>query len=202
LVEWVATWLKSAGKRVWIVVDGAYAERLFLRAALAIGAVVVSRLRKGAALWSVPETPAAGQRRRGRSRKYGAERISLAKRAAHARGWQRGTFTLYGEATEVCYKTFLATYKPVGSVMRVVIVREASGAWRAYFCSDANATVAEILKPVADRAAIEQNFHDLKEVHGAGEQQGVCVAVLIYFNPRYYLGPGLLREIISSLRPI
>ena len=171
LVVWVATWLKSAGKRVWIVVDGAYAKRPFLRVVLAIGAVVVSRLRKDAALWSVPETPPAGQRRRGRPRKYGAERISLAKRAAHARGWQRDTFVLYGEATEVCYKTFLATYKPVGGVIRVVIVREASGAWRAYFCSEANATVAQILEAVADRAAIEQNFHDLKEVQGAGQQQ-------------------------------
>ena len=171
LVRWVATWLKSAGKRVWIVVDGAYAKRPFLRAVLAIGAVVVSRLRKDAALWSVPDAPAPGQRRRGRPRKYGAERISLAKRAAHARGWQRGTFTLYGKATEVCYKTFLATYKPVGGVIRVVIVREASGAWRAYFCSEVNATVAEILEAVADRAAIEQNFHDLKEVQGAGQQQ-------------------------------
>jgi hypothetical protein len=27
------------------------------------------------------------------------------------------------------------------------------------------------LEAVADRAAIEQNFHDLKEVHGAGKQQ-------------------------------
>ena len=33
------------------------------------------------------------------------------------------------------------------------------------------ATVAQILEAVADRAAIEQDFHDLKEVHGAGQQQ-------------------------------
>ena len=32
-------------------------------------------------------------------------------------------------------------------------------------------TVAEILEAVADRSAIEQNFHDIKEVHGAGQQQ-------------------------------
>ena len=29
----------------------------------------------------------------------------------------------------------------------------------------------EILECVADRAAIEQDFHDVKEVHGAGQQQ-------------------------------
>lgn len=44
-------------------------------------------------------------------------------------------------------------------------------AWRAYFCTDANATVAEILEAVADRSAIEQVYHDVKEVHGTGQQQ-------------------------------
>jgi hypothetical protein len=68
------------------------------------------------------------------------------------------------------YKTFLATYKPVGGVIRVVLVKEAHG-WFAYFCTKPDATVGEILAAVADRAAIEQNFHDVKEVHGAGKQQ-------------------------------
>jgi hypothetical protein len=39
------------------------------------------------------------------------------------------------------------------------------------FGRDLDASVQEILEAVADRAAIEQNFHDLKEVHGAGKQQ-------------------------------
>ena len=171
MVEWVAAWLRSAEKRVWFVVDGAYAKKPFLKRAIQAGVTVVSRLRKDAALKSVPKPAPAGQRGRGRPRKYGAERISLAKRAGHPRGWERGTFTLYGEVVEVCYKTFLATYEPAGGLIRVVIVREEKGAWRAYFCTDANATVTEILAAVADRAAIEQNFHDLKEVHGAGQQQ-------------------------------
>lgn len=175
LVEWLTRCLHKAGKQLWLVVDGAYAKRPFLERALKAGATVVSRLRRDAALWSVPEVVPTGQRKRGRPRKYGAARISLAKRAGQARGWQRGTFTLYGQETPVCYKTFLATYKPVGGLIRVVIVREDEredeGAWRAYFCTAANATVAEILEAVADRSAIEQNYHDLKEVHGAGQQQ-------------------------------
>jgi hypothetical protein len=52
----------------------------------------------------------------------------------------------------------------------VVLVKEEHG-WFAYFCTKADAGVQEILEAVADRAAIEQNFHDLKEVHGAGKQQ-------------------------------
>jgi hypothetical protein len=171
LVEWLALWLKNTGKRLWVVVDGVYAKKPFLAKAAQAGATVVSRLRRDAALWSVPEPAPAGQRRRGRPRTYGAERLSLAKRAGHPRGWEQGTFTLYGQETEVCYKTFLATYKPASGLIRVVIVRDEEGAWRGYLCTDANATVAEILEAVADRSAIEQNYHDLKEVHGAGQQQ-------------------------------
>jgi DDE superfamily endonuclease len=171
LVEWLAGWLNYLGKTLWVVVDGAYIKMPFLKRALKVGATVIGRLRKDAALWSVPEAVAPGQRRRGRPRKYGAERISLAKRAGHRRGWQRDTFTLYNKAVLVCYKTFLATYEPAGGLIRVVIVRDDDGAWRAYMCTDVNASVREILEAVADRSAIEQNFHDLKEVHGAGQQQ-------------------------------
>ena len=170
LVVWAKEALAGVEKTLWIVADGAYAKLPFLRAALAAGVVVVSRLRHDAALWSVPEEVAAGQRRRGRPRKYGKQKISLAKRAGHRQGWQIGEFDLYGEKVRKKYKTFLATYKPACGLIRVVLVKEPHG-WVAYFCTKADASVQEILEAVADRAAIEQDFHDLKEVHGAGEQQ-------------------------------
>ena len=170
LVEWAAQTLKNLEKSLWIVVDGAYAKWPFLKRALAAGTVVVSRLRKDAALWTVPDEVPPGQRGRGRPRKSGAARISLAKRAGHARGWLRGTFELYGEQVTKTYKTFLATYKPAGGLIRVVLVKEVDS-WVAYFCTNAEASVQEILETVADRSAIEQNFHDVKEVHGAGQQQ-------------------------------
>jgi hypothetical protein len=170
LVEWAVRALHGLEKSLWIVADGAYAKRPFLQRALRAGAVVVSRLRKDAALWSLPETIAPGQSKRGRKPKYGKDKISLAKRAGHRHGWQRDEFVLYGETVRKTFKTFLATYKPVGGVIRVVLVKEAHG-WFAYFCTNPDATVGEILEAVADRAAIEQNFHDIKEVHGAGKQQ-------------------------------
>jgi hypothetical protein len=170
LVEWAMQALYGLGKTLWIVADGAYAKRPFLRKVMALGAVVVSRLRKDAALRSVPETIPPGQRKRGAPRKYGKDKISLAKRAGHRQGWLKGEFLLYGKKVQKIYKTFLATYEPVGGVIRVVLVKEAHG-WFAYFCTKPDATVGEILEAVADRAAIEQNFHDVKEVHGAGKQQ-------------------------------
>ena len=171
LVEWAVLWLRGTGKTLWIVADGAYAKRPFLKRALAADAVVVSRLRKDAALRSVPKPPRPGQpKKRGRKPKYGPAAISLAKRAAHRHGWQRGDFVLYGKTAAKTFKTFLATYEPVGSLIRVVLVREADG-WVAFFSTDPEASVAQILEAVADRAAIEQDFHDLKEVHGIGQQQ-------------------------------
>lgn len=41
---------KAAGKTVWTVVDGAYAKRAFLKPLRAAGVIIVSRLRKDAAL--------------------------------------------------------------------------------------------------------------------------------------------------------
>jgi len=170
LVEWAVQALVGLEKTLWIVADGAYAKLPFLRSALALGVVVVSRLRRDAALWSVPPIVPPGKRKRGKPRLYGKDKISLAKRAGHRHGWQVGDFELYGVKVRKKYKTFLATYKPVGGVIRVVLVKEAH-AWFAYFCTKADASVQEILEAVADRTAIEQNFHDLKDVHGAGQQQ-------------------------------
>ncbi len=47
----------------------------------------------------------------------------------------------------------------------MVLVKEDHG-WIALFCTDPSATVVEILEAFADRATIEQDFHDIKEVWG------------------------------------
>src|SRR5258705_5922106 len=133
-----------------------------------LGVTVVSRLRKDSALWTVPGPRAP--HRRGPNRIYGERRIDLAKRAGQRRGWATGTFTLYGKATAKRYKTFVATWRPAGGAIRVVLVDEPTG-WVAFFCSDPSATVADILVGVANRFALEIAFRDLKDVVGAGQQQ-------------------------------
>jgi hypothetical protein len=96
LLEWAARSLKPLGKPLWAVVDGAYAKAPFLTPAKALGFTVVSRLRKDAALRSVPGARPPGQR--GRPRIYGEQVIDLIKRAGQRRGWSTGVFTLYGES--------------------------------------------------------------------------------------------------------
>jgi hypothetical protein len=171
LVEWLAPIVKQAGKTLWIVVDGGYTKASFLGRALTAGVTVVGRLRKDAALRDLPPQRRIGQRRgRGRPRKYGPHKISLARRASHKQGWQKLEGTLYGRLVTKTYKTFLATYRPVGGVIRVVLVQEDHG-WFAFFSTDPQASVQEVLEAFADRATIEQDFHDVKEVWGAGQQQ-------------------------------
>jgi SRSO17 transposase len=170
LLRWAKLWLGSLGKPLWVVADGAYAKKEFLKPAIALGMTVVSRLRRDASLWSLPPAVPEDQRGPGRPRIYGTERISLAKRVGQRRGWTTEVFTLYGERVTKRYKTFLATWKPAGGVIRVVLVDEPTG-WRAYFSTEASATVADILTAVADRFALETAFRDCKQVVGAGQQQ-------------------------------
>ena len=169
LVEWIAPILKNAGKTVWVVVDGGYTKKPFLKRVLRLkNVVVVGRLRKDAALRSLP--PNKKRRGRGRPRQYGINKISLAKRAGQTRGWLEMECTVYGKTSTKLYKTFLATYKPAGGVIRVVLVKEEHG-WYAFYCTDETASAEEIVEAFADRATIEQDFHDVKEVWGSGQQQ-------------------------------
>ena len=97
-----------------------------------------------------------------------ARRISTAGKLAN---WQ--TITYPGRGVEVTrqYKTFLATSELVSGVLRVVLVRFDDGGWVAYFCTDREVSVRDILETIAARWSIEEHFHDVKEVWGAGQQQ-------------------------------
>jgi hypothetical protein len=168
LLRRAETWLGLLRKPLWAVVDGAYAKRPFLKEARALDVTVVSRLRKDAALWSGPGPKPPG--RRGPAPTYGDRRIELAERAGQRRGWSTGVFDLYGGKQVKRYKTFLATWRPAGGLIRVVLVGEPSG-WVAFFCTDPAASVAAILAAVADRFILETAFRDCNEVVGAGQQR-------------------------------
>jgi hypothetical protein len=172
-VDWLRRQLPDNGRTPWVAVDGGYAKRGFLKAAKRAGFVVVARLRKDAALYDLPPVLPPGQKRgRGRPPTYGKNRLSLAKRAGQTRGWQEVEVrTTTGEAVTKRIKTFLATWRPAGGVVRVVIIKEDDGSWRAYLCTDAEASAEAIVQATVDRWGIEQNFHDLKEVEGIEQVQ-------------------------------
>ena len=177
LVEWCVVLFQNWFERpVMVIADGAYAKRPFLSRVVKTGAIVVSRLRKDAALFDLPGP--AGTRGKGRPRIYGKNKWALSRRGGHRHGWTSTRMTLYGVEQTVTFKTFLATYRPAGGVIRVVIVKRSDllfadnpSGWVAFFCTDTDVSATTIIEAVADRSAIEQTFHDVKEVHGSGEQQ-------------------------------
>src|SRR3954452_5704656 len=142
-LRWLTPWVDSHYEERWAVVDGGYAKKPFLRAAHQDGWVVVGRLRKDAALWSVPGPKQPG--RRGPAPTYGKGRLSLAKRAGHKGGWQQVECVQYGAKVQKTVKTFQATWRPAGGLVRVVLVREDDG-WVAFFCTCAQATAQEVLE--------------------------------------------------------
>lgn len=166
--QWLNSCVKDCFEERWVLVDGGYANKSFLRPVKLDGWVVIGRLRKNASLWSLPEPKLPG--RRGPAATYGKERLSLAKRAGHNKGWEQVECVQYGAKVTKTIKTFQATWRPAGGLIRVVVIREDDG-WVAFFCTKADATAVEILEGAADRGAIEQTFKNVKEVWGAGQQQ-------------------------------
>jgi hypothetical protein len=163
----------GSGPKPRVVVDGGYANREFLKPAKRAGFVVVARRRCDAELYDLPPVLKPGERRgRGRPPLYGKNRLSLAKRAGQTRGWQTIAIrTTAGRVVTKAVKSFLATWEPAGGVVRVVIVQEDDGSWRAYLCTDPEASVEAIVPATVDRWAIEQDVHDLKEVEGIEQVQ-------------------------------
>jgi hypothetical protein len=168
LLRWARCWLGMLGKPLWVVADGADATAPFLKPMRILAVTVVSRLRRDASLRTEPGPRPS--HRRGPRRIYGERRIDLAKRGGQRRGWTTGTFTPYGKPAAKRYKTFVATWRPAGGAIRVVLVDEPTG-WVAFFCSDPAATAADVLTAVAGRFALEITFRDLKQVVGSGQQQ-------------------------------
>jgi hypothetical protein len=171
LVTWLVKSARDLGitSQIRAVADGAYAARNVLKPLLEQGVVVFSRLRKDAVLYDLPAPRKSGQR--GRSRIYGHNRFNLSKKAGNRRGWQSITYRCRGQQVTREFKTFLATTRLTSGVIRVVIVKFENRGWAAYFCTDVQTKVVDILETVSARWAVEEHFHDVKEVWGAGEQQ-------------------------------
>ncbi len=65
------------------------------------------------------------------------------------RGWETIECVLYNETVTKTYKTFLATYRPVGGIIRVVLVKEDHGCY-AFFCSDPEQNAVAMACSLAD----------------------------------------------------
>ena len=168
LSKWAYNCCKKLGKQLWIVTDGGFTRASFLKPVINTGVVIITRLRKDAVLYAELKQPR--KRKRGRPRKYG-KRIKLENVVRKPDGWFKIKVFLYGKEQIKDVKVFTALYKPAGCMVQVLVVRESKDCFRAFLCTDLTACAVKILEAVSDRYAIEQNFSDLKEIEGAGQQQ-------------------------------
>jgi hypothetical protein len=181
--EWAATMIHARADSledrwngpVWLLTDGGYAKRPRSAAITKASGVMVTRLRRDAHLNDLPPVLKPGQKRgRGRPRVYGIRRIKRSLRAGQKRGWEAIEVVMSGgKLQRLEVKSFLATWRVAGGVVRVVIVPEASdrSSWRASVGSDPEVTVEEIVQGVADRWGREQVFPDVKENERIGQVQ-------------------------------
>ena len=75
------------------------------------------------------------RRRRGPSRPTASSGSPWPSVPGSTRGWQQVECVQYGERVTKTIKTFLATWRPAGGVIRVVLVQEEDG-WLAFFCTE------------------------------------------------------------------
>jgi hypothetical protein len=171
LIEWIAPIIKEGRKNVvdrrrWRLSESAFLETCFAgwsdrdwETAQGCG---VARSAVTAATWKTTQA--------GPSAKVRQEPGQSGQTSRHRDGWGTAQCTIYGKTVTKLCKTLLATYRPAGGRIHVVIVEEDRD-WRPFFSADPNATAVEIIEAFADRATIKQDFHDVKEVWGAGQQQ-------------------------------
>ena len=122
---------RAISSKLWVVVDGGYAKRPFLRGAKEAGFTVVSRLRKDAALYSLPEPKPAGQARPPSDLRQGADqpgqaggpdaRLGAGRVRAIRRGGDQDGQDVPGDV-----------WRPAGGIIRVVLVKEEEG-WIPFF---------------------------------------------------------------------
>jgi hypothetical protein len=109
------------------VFNRGYTRTSFLKPVVKSGAVIVTRLRKDAVLYS--ELKQTVKRKRGRPRKYG-KRIKLQNVVKGSGNWFKVKAFLYGKEQVKDVKVFKALYKPAGCMVQVVVVREGRDCFR------------------------------------------------------------------------
>ncbi len=158
----------------------AYAQRpLSVKRVLAAGVTVISRLRWRCRLWVMPMLVVdPGPKRSSAGRRNTANNGSTWPNGRQGPAAGRpGCSPSTADCVVKKYKTFLASYKPVGGVIRAALAREVESWWRTF--TDPDLSVASILEAVADRSALEQVFHDVTEVQRSGS---ATIALHVWAN--------------------
>jgi hypothetical protein len=159
-----------------VAADGAYATREMVLG-LPKGVSLVSRIRRDAAIYAMPQARRAGQRGRGRTK---GKRLPTPRQLAARRtkGWK--TITVLRQGGQVQREVLGITclwYHVCRSVpIRLVIVRDPPGRQKDdfFFCTDAAVPDEQIVQRYYDRWGVEECILESKQQMGFETTRGWC----------------------------
>jgi hypothetical protein len=152
--------------RLYVLADGAYATRDFLRGARELGHHVLTRLKCNADVcWPAP-AHRPGQR--GRRRIYG-KKVNLA--AYHDAHRRQAPVRIGAQHYVAIYSTVDAVPRRFGQLSRIVIVDLPKHQRAVLLCTDLSLSPTEIIERYAMRFSLEIAYRELKQRFGWGHYQ-------------------------------
>jgi len=147
-----------------LVADAYYAAAKVIRPLLAAGWHLISAARMNAVAYRPPPPPPAG--RRGRRRVYG-EKVRLRELFDEIAAFVEGPSPIYGErGVTLRYRVADLLWRPVGIVLRFVLVIHPTRGKKILLCTDISADPLEIIRVYGIRFKIEVSFK--QAVHTLG----------------------------------
>jgi len=159
----LCSWLPE-DRELDLVGDGEYACKTLLRQ-LPDGVVFTGPMAMDAALYAKPRRHAGPGRPRVKGR-----RLRSPKERAQRGTWRKRRMRLYGHEVTILIQTWTCLWYTVTGEreVRVVLTRDPQGRWadRAYFCTDPERSVEQILARYAHRWNLEVTFQATKQILG------------------------------------
>lgn len=170
LVKILATWIPVDRKLV-LVGDGEYACKTLVRHRPP-GLVFIGPMLMGAALYDTPGTYQGKGRKRSKGNKLPSPKQLAARDAIP---WEKKTLRIYGKEVTILVKSQVCLWYTVAGkqLVRMVVTRDPQGHIddRAYFCTDPNESIEQILVQFARRWEIEVAFRNTKQIMGIDDPQ-------------------------------
>jgi SRSO17 transposase len=152
--------------RLYVLADGAYATRDFLRGVRELGHHVLTRLKCNAdACWPAPPPR---PRQRGRRRLYGKKVNLVAYHDAHR---QQAQVRIGAQRYIATYSALDAVPRRFGQLSRIVIVDLPKHQRAVLLCTDLSLSPVDIIERYAMRFSLEIAYRELKQRFGWGHYQ-------------------------------
>jgi hypothetical protein len=170
IIRMVADWAPQ-DRRIYVVGDGEYACRTIVRS-LPDSVVFIGPMVMDAALYDLPNT----KRRVGRPSKKGKRLLSpSALASSESTLWNSLTLMIYGRKVTLLVKTQRCLWYTVAGTQQVtmVVTRDPSGRFsdRAFFCTDDQISLQNLISIFTRRWEIEVAFRNAKQAMGIEDPQ-------------------------------